>query len=80
MRRTDDAINAASEVFAEKRIQLREKQRKLDISAQFLDDQLQTNRECENVIASLERDLATQRSQYATEQARASPSAVVVCL
>lgn len=69
MRRTDDAINAASELFADKRVQLREKQRKLDISAQFLDDQLQTNRDCEALISSLERDLASLRAQYATEQA-----------
>lgn len=73
MRRTDDAINAASELFAEKRSALREKQRRLDISAQFLDDQLQTNRDCEGLIAGLERDLAALRSQYATEQARARP-------
>eukprot|EP00892_Ulva_mutabilis_P002355 jgi/Ulvmu1/1211/UM109_0009.1 len=70
MRRTDDAINAASELFAEKRGSLREKQRKLDISAQFLDDQLQTNKECENLISALERNLATLRTQYATEQAQ----------
>lgn len=72
MRRTDDAINAASTVFAEKRSALRDKQRKLDISAQFLDDQMQTNRECEGLVAALERDLAALRSQYATEQARIS--------
>lgn len=73
MRRTDDAINVASELFAEKRSALREKQRRLDISAQFLDDQLQTNRDCEGLIAALGRDLAALRSQYATEQARARP-------
>lgn len=70
MRRTDDAITAASNVFADKRSALRDKQRKLDISAQFLDDQLQTNRECEGLISGLERDLAALRAQYATEQAR----------
>ena len=68
MRRTDAAIQTASEVFADSKLSLREKQRRLDIAAQFLDDQLSNNKDCEGQIETLERDLARLRTEFNSRQ------------
>lgn len=68
MRRTDAAINTASELFADSKLTLRDKQRKLDIAAQFLDDQISINKECDGQIETLERDLARLRTDFNSRQ------------
>lgn len=68
MRRTDAAIQAASELFADSKLELREKQRRLDIAAQFLDDQISNNKDCDDQIVSLERDLARLRTEFNSRQ------------
>ena len=68
MRRTDAAIQTASEWFADGKLSLREKQRRLDIAAQFLDDQFANNKDCEGQIETLERDLARLRTEFNSRQ------------
>jgi ABC-type phosphate transport system auxiliary subunit len=68
MRRTDSAIETAAELFASSKLALRKKQQKLDIAAQFLDDQIANNKECEGQIETLERDLARLRTEFNSQQ------------
>jgi coiled-coil domain-containing protein 39 len=68
MRRTDAAIQTASELFADSKMALREKQQRLDIAAQFLDDQISNNKDCEGQIETLERDLARLRTEFTSRQ------------
>jgi hypothetical protein len=79
MRRNDDAITAATVLFADKNADLRDMRRRLDIQAHFLDDQLQLNRERDSQIVLLERDVSKLRAEYAQEQARSPDSPSCPC-
>jgi hypothetical protein len=68
LRRTDAAVSAASELFAERNVELRAQQRRLDISAQFLDDQIANNKEQQSAIEALERELARLRTDFNAQQ------------
>lgn len=78
MRRTDAAIQTASELFADGKLSLREKQRRLNIAAQFLDDQLVNNKDCEGQIETLERDLARLRTEFNSRQVCAQQAELCV--
>ena len=68
MRRNDDAIQHATELFAATKGDLRELQSRLDVSAKFLDGEMANNKERDAQIALLDRDLARLRETYAGEQ------------
>ena len=82
MKRNDDAIQAATQLFADNKARLREMQVKLDISAKFLDDTLVNNKEREAQIDVLNRDIERVRGTYTLEQVRKQSlgASAVVCL
>jgi hypothetical protein len=70
MRRNDDAIQVATQIFADKKIRIRDRQGKLDISARMLNDELVNNKEREAQIDVLTRDIEQAHSNYSAEQVR----------
>jgi hypothetical protein len=68
MRRNDDAIQAATQLFADSKGKLREKQVQLDGCAKLLDDELVNNKEYDAQIGFLSREMERVRGVYASEQ------------
>eukprot|EP00899_Mesostigma_viride_P026492 jgi/Mesvir1/7027/Mv09154-RA.2 len=68
MRKRDEAIQAASEVFASNKARIREKQTTLDARARFLANELANNRELEGRISLADRALGKLRANYSEEQ------------
>lgn len=70
MKRNDDAIQAATQHFADRKAALRQRQAQLDVRAKFLDDTLVSNKEREAQIDVLTRDTERLRGLYSSEQVR----------
>jgi hypothetical protein len=70
MRRNDDAIQAATQLFADKKVHIKDRQAKLDIAAKMLDDELVNNKEREAQIDVLNREIEQVHSNYSAEQVR----------
>lgn len=72
MRRKDEAIRAATEVYAEKKLDLRQRKIELDAQARFLQNEVVNNKELEARITIFERDVAKRRDAMAAEQGKLS--------
>lgn len=67
MKRRDVAIQDASEAFAEKKMELREKQSMLDAQARFLENEELNNKEVNMQISSADRAVGKLRDQIGVE-------------
>ena len=70
MRRNDEAIAAATQLFADRNARLRDRQTRLDASAKALDEEMVGNKEREAQIELLNRSIERARAAYATEHVR----------
>lgn len=68
MRHRDEAIAAASEQFAERKAELRDKQAELDSQARFLENEVANNKELDARIAFYDREVGKQRETLQREQ------------
>ena len=68
MRRNDEAIQHATERFAEAKGGLRDLKTRLDVGARFLDAELAQNKERDAQIVLLDRDISRLRDVHAAEQ------------
>eukprot|EP00854_Cymbomonas_tetramitiformis_P008918 gene8918-10568_t len=67
MKRRDAAIQAASERFAQKKMEIRHKQGQLDEKAKFLEQEKANNKEVDARIQLADRGLSKLRAQYTHE-------------
>jgi chromosome segregation ATPase len=70
MKHRDSAIAVASEMFSEKKFELRSVKQQLDTQARFLEDEGLNNKEVDARIAAFDREVARQREAYMGEQQR----------
>ncbi|GAX79427.1 hypothetical protein CEUSTIGMA_g6868.t1 [Chlamydomonas eustigma] len=70
MTHRDAAIAAASELFAVKKMELRQRKVELDAQARFLEDESMNNKEVDARIAFYEREIAKQRDACLSESKR----------
>lgn len=59
MRHRDEAIAVASERFAAKKLEIREKKAELDAQARFLEDEGMNNKEVDARIAFYDREIVS---------------------
>mmetsp|Transcript_5315 Transcript_5315/g.17662 ORF Transcript_5315/g.17662 Transcript_5315/m.17662 type:complete len:868 (+) Transcript_5315:644-3247(+) len=72
MRKRDESIQRASEAFAQRKLELREKQMALDHTAKFLDNEVANNRELDAQIAIAERGQVVLQGQFQGEKKQLS--------
>ncbi|MEW5311178.1 MAG: hypothetical protein WDW38_002914 [Sanguina aurantia] len=70
MKQRDGAILVASETFASRKQDLRERQSEVDAQARFLDNEGANNKEVESRIAYYDREVAKAREAFAKDQER----------